>query len=253
MAFKQEPLPYSRNALEPHMSAATLKHHYGHHHATYVEKLNELSKGTPYAKMSLEEVVLTTADDDGAERIFQNAAQAWNHDFFWKSMTPGGGGRPAGALACAIDDAFGSHKAFSEAFVKHGLERFGSGWVWLVSDDDGLRIVSTPNGRSVQVDGPKPLLVCDVWEHAYYLDHQHRRERFLKTFLTHLANWDFAGRRMNLEGEGTYTASRAFRAGQEAFAASGKVAKAARAAADALDGPEGGELRAAEARAARRR
>lgn len=252
MAFKQEPLPYPKNALEPHMSAATLKHHYDRHHATYVEKLNELVKGTPYASMSLAEVVLKTADDRGARKIFQNAAQAWNHDFFWKSMTPGGGGKPGGALARAIDDAFGSIDAFRENFVKQGTERFGSGWVWLVSDGTTLRVVSTPNARSAQVDGVKPLLACDVWEHAYYLDHQHRRKRFLETFLDHLASWDFAEKRLKMEGEGSYIATRSFRAGQEAFAKSGKAAKAGREAADALDGPEGGALRSAEAAARRR-
>ena len=192
MAFELPPLPYAKNALEPHISAKTLEFHHDKHHRAYVDTLNKLIAGTPLAGKSLEEIIRLTAKDSAQAAIFNNAAQAWNHEFFWHSMKPKGGGKPTGALAQQIESDLGGVAKFKEDFVKAGTGQFGSGWVWLVLDHGKLKIVKTPDAVNPTLLGLAPLLTCDVWEHAYYLDFQNRREDFLKIFFDHLANWDFA-------------------------------------------------------------
>ena len=195
-AFKLAPLPYAENALEPHISAKTMSFHYGKHHQGYVNNLNKLVAGTPMAAASLESIVADTAGKEDQTAVFNNAAQVWNHDFFWQSMKPAGGGKPVGKLAEMIDKSFGSYEAFATAFQTTGLAQFGSGWVWLVQDGETLKIVKTPNADTPAAHGQHALLTCDVWEHAYYLDYQNRRKDFVQTFLDHLVNWDFAASRL---------------------------------------------------------
>jgi Fe-Mn family superoxide dismutase len=187
MAFKLPPLPYAQDALEPHCSAETLSFHHGKHHNAYVTKLNELIEGTDNADKSLEEIIKSSSGG-----LFNQAAQVWNHTFFWNSMSPKGGGKPDGALAKAIDDAFGGLDKFKEEFKKAGAGQFGSGWVWLVKDGDKLKIVSTGNAETTLTGSATPILTCDVWEHAYYLDYQNRRPDFLQAFLDSLVNWEVA-------------------------------------------------------------
>lgn len=187
MAFELPPLPYAQDALEPHYSANTLSFHHGKHHAAYVNKLNELIAGTADEEKTLEEIIASSTGG-----LFNQAAQIWNHTFFWNSMKPGGGGAPDGALAQAIDAAFGSLEAFKEQFKTAGVGQFGSGWVWLVKDNGGLKIVTSGNAETPLTNGQTPLLTCDVWEHAYYLDYQNRRPDFIQSFLDNLVNWDFA-------------------------------------------------------------
>ncbi len=193
MAFELPTLPYEKDALEPHMSAKTFEFHHGKHHNTYVVNLNGLLDGSDMAGKSLEEIIMATAGDSSKAGMFNNAAQVWNHTFFWNSMKPGGGGAPSGDLAAKIDEAFGSLDKFKEAFKQAGATQFGSGWAWLVVGDGGkLEVVKTPNAENPMTQGKTPLLTCDVWEHAYYLDYQNRRPDFLAAFLDHLVNWDFA-------------------------------------------------------------
>ena len=187
MAFELPPLPYAQDALEPHCSANTLSFHHGKHHQAYVTKLNELIEGTDKADKSLEEIIKTSSGG-----LFNQAAQVWNHTFFWNSMKPGGGGKPSGALAQAIDKAFGGLDKFKEQFKAAGVGQFGSGWVWLVKDGGALKIVATGNAETPLTKGQTPILTCDVWEHAYYLDYQNRRPDFIQAFLESLVNWDFA-------------------------------------------------------------
>lgn len=191
-AFALPPLPWPENALEPYISARTISFHYGKHHQTYLDNLNKLSAGTPFANMSVEEVFLKTAGQPDKAGLFNNAAQVWNHTFFWKSMKPGGGGAPTGRLAEKIREDFGSFDAFKAAFLDAALTQFGSGWAWLVLENGKLKVTKTPNADNPLVHGQKPLLTCDVWEHAYYLDYQNRRKDFVEAFLNHLVNWDFA-------------------------------------------------------------
>ena len=192
-AFTLPPLPYAQDALEPHISARTMSFHYGKHHQTYVENLNKLVVGTPWATgKSLETVVMESASLADKAAVFNNAAQVWNHTFFWKSMKPGGGGQPQGRLMDLIGKSFGSFDEFKNAFLAASLAQFGSGWVWLVQDGDTLKIVKTSNADTPMVRGQTALLTCDVWEHAYYLDYQNRRKDFVQAFLEHLANWEFA-------------------------------------------------------------
>jgi Fe-Mn family superoxide dismutase len=191
MAFDLSPLPYAETALEPYISAQTLGFHHGKHHATYVKVLNDLIAGTPLASASLEDIIKTTAKDDSKKKIFNNAAQVWNHDFFWKSMAPPAGSAPSGALLKALESAFGSVKDFNEAFKTAALGQFGSGWAWLVKKGDTLEITTTGNADLPLVHGQTALVTCDVWEHAYYLDYQNRRADFVEAFLIHLINWDF--------------------------------------------------------------
>jgi Fe-Mn family superoxide dismutase len=192
MAFELPKLPYSDDALAPHITAKTLSFHYGKHHATYFVKLNGLVEGTPLAEKTLEEVVKETAGDAGKQGIFNNAAQAWNHTFFWNSMSPKGGGAPTGAIKNKIEDSFGSVEKFTEEFSNKAATLFGSGWTWLVESGGKLEIVQTIGADTPLTEGKKPLLVLDVWEHAYYLDYQNRRPDFIKAFLEHLVNWEFA-------------------------------------------------------------
>lgn len=186
------PLPFARDALEPHISADTLDHHHGKHHAKYVQTLNELIRGSNLAKMPLEGVIRATARKKAKAAIFNNAAQAWNHSFLWNSMIPGGGGRPSGAIAERIDADFGGYETFADEFKTAAIRQFGSGWAWLVIADGRLAVTSTGNADLPLVHGHKPLLTLDVWEHAYYLDYQHERARYVQAFLDHLVNWDFA-------------------------------------------------------------
>lgn len=184
-------LPYADTALEPYMSANTFSFHYGKHHAAYVTNLNKLIEGTELADKPLEEIVVSSFKE-GKTPIFNNAGQVWNHNFFWQSMKPGGGGTPSGALAEKINADFGSFDKFKEEFKNAAATQFGSGWAWLVVDNGTLKVTKTPNAENPVVHGQTPLLTLDVWEHAYYLDYQNKRPDFISTFLDHLVNWDFA-------------------------------------------------------------
>ncbi|MCC7167495.1 MAG: superoxide dismutase [Rhodospirillales bacterium] len=198
MAFELPPLPYAANALEPHMSANTFSFHHAKHHNAYVTNLNNLVKDSPLAGKSLEEIVKATAGDASKAGIFNNAAQVWNHTFFWSSMKPGGGGKPSGELAAKIDAAFGSFDKFKEEFKNAAVTQFGSGWAWLVEEGGQLKITKTGNADTPLAKGQKALLTVDVWEHAYYLDYQNRRPDFVQAVLDHLANGEFAAK--NLKG-----------------------------------------------------
>ena len=190
--FALPPLPYDENALEPVISARTMGFHYGKHHKAYVDKLNELAKGTEYAEMTLEDVVKATFGDPAKHEIFNNAAQAWNHTFFWACLTPGGG-KPQGELMRAIDRDLGGFAKFKQIFAHEGVAQFGSGWVWLVAyDNDRIGIEKTPDAATPMAEGKRCLLAIDVWEHAYYLDYQNRRPEFLEAVIGKLLNWDFA-------------------------------------------------------------
>jgi len=198
-SFTLPPLPYPENALEPVISSRTLSFHYGKHHATYVKTLNELTQGTEWAEMPLEAVVKKAAKDAKdakdaeAKKIFHNAGQAWNHDFYWASMKPHGGGEPSGKLKSAIERDFGSFKDFHDKFAKAATEQFGSGWAWLVAGSGGkLKIMATADADTPIAHGEKPLLAIDVWEHAYYLDYQNKRPDYIAAWLDKLVNWSFA-------------------------------------------------------------
>ena len=192
--FTLPPLPYEKDALAPHISAETMDFHYGKHHAGYVKKLNELVADTAMADMELEAIIAAThnSDDSDDKKIFNNAAQTWNHTFFWSSMSPSGGGAPQGDISDMIDAGFAGIDGFNAAFVKAAEQHFGSGWVWLVEADGKLEIMTTSNADLPMTSGKTALLVCDIWEHAYYLDYQNRKPDFVKTWLAHLINWDFA-------------------------------------------------------------
>ncbi|EFA74169.1 superoxide dismutase [Fe] [Cylindrospermopsis raciborskii CENA303] len=192
MAFTQLPLPYDFNALESYgMKAETFEYHYGKHHKAYVDNLNKLTEGTDLADKSLEEVIQISFKDPSKAGIFNNAAQVWNHTFFWNSLKPAGGGVPTGALADKISQDFGSFDKFKEEFSTAAATQFGSGWAWLVDDGGTLKVVKTPNAENPLVHGKKPLLTLDVWEHAYYIDFKNARPAFIKNFLDNLANWEF--------------------------------------------------------------
>ena len=191
-SFQLQPLPYAPNALEPYLSVTTMGFHYGKHHRAYVDTLNKLLAGTPLARQSLAQVVTATAGVSDKTAIFNNAAQAWNHTFFWQSMKPNGGGKPSGRLLHLIESSFGSLETFKASFVDTAVSQFGSGWVWLVQDGESLKIVKTSNADTPIAHGAHVLLTCDVWEHAYYLDYQNRRKDFVKAFMDHLVDWDFA-------------------------------------------------------------
>jgi len=257
MAFKLEPLPYARDALTPYLSSETLALHHGKHHAGYVKKLNALVADRPEANADLEGLVRTAEGP-----VFDNAAQIWNHDFYWRSMKRGGGGRPEEDLLAAIRAEFGSIEGFRDAFVGTGETRFGSGWVWLVWAGERLRVSSTADADCPLRRGEVALLTADLWEHSYYLDYRNERERYLRAFVDHLVSWDFAAanwaaiassrgdeaRRAKIErgsdgnqGEGNRGADRLYRESATAFARSGRVSNAAREAAAGLDavGPAG--------------
>jgi len=187
MAFELPALPYAKNQLTPHISEETLEFHYGKHHQTYVTNLNNLVPGTEFEGLSLEEIVKKSTGG-----IFNNAAQVWNHTFYWNCLSPNGGGEPKDVLAEAINTEFGSFAKFKEEFTKCAVTTFGSGWAWLVKKPDGkLALVSTSNAGCPLTDGVKPLLTCDVWEHAYYIDFRNARPAYLEAFWK-LVNWEFA-------------------------------------------------------------
>ncbi|MEN8237216.1 MAG: superoxide dismutase [Pseudomonadota bacterium] len=188
MAFELPKLPYNYSDLEPHISAKTLEIHHGRHHQTYVTNLNKLTEGKPMASRSLEDVILENADAAG---IFNNAAQIWNHTFYWNCMRPNGGGDPSGSLKDRLEAEFGSLEKFKQEFHQAAITQFGSGWAWLIEDQGQLKIMKTGNADLPLAHSKRALLTCDVWEHAYYLDYQNRRPDYVKTFLDSLVNWDF--------------------------------------------------------------
>ncbi len=190
-AFTLPTLPYAQGALEPHLSARTLSFHYGKHHQAYVDNLNKLTADVKMAALPLEDIIRQTAGKSEQAGLFNNAAQVWNHTFFWNSMKSGGGGVPTGKLAERIIATFGSFAAFKTAFSEAAMAQFGSGWAWLVQEGDTLKIVRTSNADTPLAHGQSALLTCDVWEHAYYLDYQNRRPDYITTFLEKLVNWDF--------------------------------------------------------------
>jgi len=187
------PLPYAQDALAPVISAETLSFHYGKHHKAYVDNLNKLVAGTELSEAPLEQLIATVAGKPDKVGIFNNAAQTWNHTFFWNSLKPhGGGGAPTGAVAMAIDAAFGSYENFKKEFSNAAMTQFGSGWAWLVADKGALRVVKTGNADTPLTMGLTPLLTIDVWEHAYYLDYQNRRADFVAAVIDKLLSWEFA-------------------------------------------------------------
>ncbi len=189
MTHQLPPLPYEKNALAPVISAETLEFHYGKHHQTYVDNLNKLIVGTEFENLTLEEIVKKSSGG-----IFNNSAQIWNHTFYWNSLSPKGGGEPTGALAQAINQSFGSFKSFQEKFNQVTVGTFGSGWGWLVKKADGtLEVVSTSNAGCPLTEQKKPLLTCDVWEHAYYIDYRNARAKYVESFWK-LVNWEFAAK-----------------------------------------------------------
>ncbi|MDX1654366.1 MAG: superoxide dismutase [Candidatus Competibacteraceae bacterium] len=193
MAFELPDLPYPKTGLEPHISAETLEFHHGKHHKTYVDKLNSMIPGTEYENMSLEEIVKKA----GPGGLFNQAAQVWNHTFYWNCMGPQGGGQPSGALADAISKAFGSFEDFKKQFNEKGAGNFGSGWTWLVKNDDGsVEIVNTDDADTPVAHGRKPILTADVWEHAYYIDYRNARPKYLEAFWN-VVNWDYVSQQYN--------------------------------------------------------
>ena len=194
MAHKLPELPYAKDALAPVISAETIEYHHGKHHAAYVNKLNELIAGKPLEGLPLEEVIKKTWKQTNEVPVFNNAAQVWNHTFYWNCLAPKGGGEPTGAVAQAIDKAFGDFKTFKEKFSAAAVGRFGSGWAWLVkSADGGVVIETTPNAETPMADGKTCLLTCDVWEHAYYVDYRNARPKYVEEFWK-LVNWDFVNK-----------------------------------------------------------
>lgn len=192
MAYELPDLPYAKNALEPHISAETLEYHHDKHHATYVTKLNGLLPGSEFENASLEDIIKKAP----AGGIFNNGAQVWNHTFYFNCMGPNGGGEPSGKLSDAINSAFGSFDGFKEKFNESAVGNFGSGWTWLVQNDDGsVEIVNTSNAANPLRDGKTPLLTCDVWEHAYYIDYRNARPKYLENFWN-VVNWDFVAQQM---------------------------------------------------------
>lgn len=204
--FELPPLPYARDALAPHVSGETLSFHHGKHHKAYVDKANELVEGTDLEGLDLVALIRKVAGDASKKTLFNNAAQIWNHDFYWHSMSPKGGGKPKGALAEKIEKDFGGYDKFAKTFKETAAGQFGSGYCWLVVGPDGkLKVYSTANAET-PIAGTKdvPLLTTDVWEHTYYLDYQNKRPDYLEAFLKHLINWEFA--EANFEKAGLQTA-----------------------------------------------
>jgi Fe-Mn family superoxide dismutase len=184
-------LPYARDALEPVISAKTLEFHHGKHHNTYVANTNKLITGTEFESMDLVEIIRKTANDSSKSAIYNNAAQAWNHSFYWNCMKPGGGGKPSGAIAEKISNDFNDYNEFTEQLKTAAITQFGSGWAWLIVEQGKLKITKTLNADTPIAYGKKPLLTIDVWEHAYYLDYQNRRPDYISLFIEKLINWDF--------------------------------------------------------------
>ena len=196
MAYALPDLPYEYTALEPYISKHTLEFHHDKHHAAYVKKFNDAVKGTELDSKSIGDVIKVLGNDTGKVGIFNNAAQAWNHSFYWNCMKPNGGGTPAGELAKKIDADFGSFEKFVEAFKNAGATQFGSGWAWLVLDGGTLKVSKTLNAYNPLTSNQTPLLTMDVWEHAYYLDYQNKRPEYIDTFLNKLVNWDFVAKNL---------------------------------------------------------
>jgi superoxide dismutase, Fe-Mn family len=197
MPFALKPLPFAKDALAPTMSAQTLEHHHDKHHATYVKKLNDLIAGSKFENLSLESIIRATAKSSGKEQtIFNNAAQAWNHDFFWECIAPNGGGQPPEPVLKRIAAQFSSFENFRDKFVDAAVEQFGSGWAWLVAKNGKLEITTTHDADNPLTSNVQPLWTCDMWEHAYYLDYQHERAQFVKSVIETVANWQFVGKRL---------------------------------------------------------
>jgi len=191
MAHELPPLPYANDALHPHISAETIEFHYGKHHQTYVTNLNNLIKGTEFETASLEDIIKKSSGG-----LFNNAAQVWNHTFYWNCLSPNGGGEPSGAVADAINKAFGSFAEFKEKFTTSAVTNFGSGWTWLVKNSNGsVEIVNTSNAGCPMTDGKTALLTVDVWEHAYYIDYRNARPKYMEAFWS-LVNWDFVAKNL---------------------------------------------------------
>ena len=196
MGYELPPLPYDYTALEPSISKNTLEFHHDKHHAAYVSKYNDAVKGTELDSKPIEEVIKTIAGNPEKQGLFNNAAQAWNHSFYWQCMKPAGGGTPTGELAQKIEADFGSFEKFAAAFKAAGATQFGSGWAWLVKDGDRLKVTKTLNAENPLTSGQIPLLTMDVWEHAYYLDYQNKRPAYIDDFLGKLVNWDFVAKNL---------------------------------------------------------
>jgi len=197
MPFTLKPLPFPKDSLAPTISAQTIDHHYGKHHATYVKKLNELVAGTSYENSDLESIIKATAKGEGKEKkIFNNAAQVWNHDFFWESIAPNGGQTPPESILAHLNSAFGSFENFRDKFVDAAINQFGSGWAWLVLKNGKFEITTTHDADCPLTSNTHALWTCDVWEHAYYLDHQQDRAGFVKKVIENIANWQFVGLRL---------------------------------------------------------
>lgn len=195
--FTLAPLPYAEDALVPYISKETLFYHYTKHHKGYADKLIDMAKKNNLQDLTLEEIIQKSYKDPKLTALFNAAAQTWNHTFYWESMKKGGGGEPTGPLKSLIIKTFGSYGEFKKQFVEAGTQLFGSGWVWLVQDKDKtLKIVTTGNGDLPLIHDQKPILTCDIWEHAYYLDYQNRRKDYVEVFLDHLVNWDFANKNL---------------------------------------------------------
>ena len=191
MAIQLPDLPYAKDGLAPYISSNTLEFHHGKHHRAYVDNMNKLIAGTELANESLETIVKKTVGDAAKSGLFNNAAQVWNHSFYWQCMKPNGGGKPNGKVAEKINETWGSFDKFAEELKNAGVTQFGSGWAWLVVDGGKLKVIKTANADTPIAHGIKPLLTVDVWEHAYYLDYQNRRPDYLATFIEKLINWDF--------------------------------------------------------------
>jgi Fe-Mn family superoxide dismutase len=199
--FQLPELPWEAAALEPLMSARTIEFHYGKHHRGYVDKLNKLVAGTRYADMSLEAIIAATSHNESARDLFNNAAQAWNHTFFWNSLSPKGTSKPAGAIKRGIDEAFGDEAGFRKQFADAAVATFGSGWAWLVTRDGALEITTTGNAGNPLTGNGMPLLVLDVWEHAYYRDYQNDRRKYVEAVIGKLLDWSIAEERLALTGD----------------------------------------------------
>ncbi|MFO8084134.1 MAG: superoxide dismutase [Desulfobacterales bacterium] len=196
--FLLPPLPYSDTALEPVISSNTIRFHYGNHHKGYVDNLNKLISGTEFVRIPLEKIIITTAPKKDAKAIFNNAAQAWNHTFYWNSLDPQGGGQPSGEMKTMIESSFGSVENCKKAFADAAVTQFASGWAWLTYDGQKISVMKTGNADTPIAHGVRPLLTIDVWEHAYYLDYQNRRKDYVTAVIEKLINWEFAAQ--NLAG-----------------------------------------------------
>ena len=192
--FTLPPLPYPENALAPVISANTLSFHYGKHHKAYLDNLNKLIAGTEYEAATLEKIITDTAGKADKTPIFNNAAQTWNHTFYWNGLKPNGGGKPTGRVAQMIESDLGGYEQFKKDFAQAGVTQFGSGWAWLVEEGGKLKVTKTGNADLPMKHNQKALLTCDVWEHAYYIDYRNARPKYIDTFLDHLVNWDFANK-----------------------------------------------------------